>query len=132
MIKLITKVGPQIRVEVQGKDAKEVIAEIGFFSELNARSGGKCGLCDSEHVSFRHRVHSENDFYELCCDDCGGQYAIGQRKDGGLFPRGDKDTGGWSKFEKSEPKRSRDDDRDDRRTSKPAPKRQSSGDGDDW
>lgn len=124
-IKLITKVGPNLLVEVFAADIKDAIKDISFFNELAARSGGKCGLCESENVSLRHRSHEANDFFELACGDCGGQYAIGQRKDGGLYPRGDKETGGWSKFQKQ----ARNDDHEDRK-SKPAPKKQSTSD--DW
>ena len=65
-------------VEVQtGKQAFEVVAGIQeLFEEAD------CGCCKSGNIRCNVRVHDENKYFSLVCNDCGAQLDFGQKKDG--------------------------------------------------
>lgn len=113
-ITLRMKIGGS-EIAVAGKDLKEIIEQASIFYELPQ----ECGLCQCKHLGFRHRRTDDYDFFEQVCLECGATYSLGQKKEGGgLFPRGNKDTGEWEpKYEKKSDQR-RDDRRDDRRDSR--------------
>jgi hypothetical protein len=93
----------RLTVEVEGKDNKDVFAQLALFQEIYETR--RCGACDSERVRMIVREVKGNTFFELKCMDCGSVLAFGQKKqDGSLFPkRKDKDgnwlpNGGWVKW----------------------------------
>jgi hypothetical protein len=98
----------KFQIQVTGKSEEEVFEQVSFFAELPC----ECGLCKSKNIVPRHRRTGSGkdlyDFYELVCADCKATFACGQKKEGGLYPRGNKETGGWDEEYKPQ-------DRDERR-----------------
>jgi hypothetical protein len=97
----------RITVEVEGKDNKDVFAQLAVFQEIYETR--QCGACDSPRVKFLVREVQGNTYYEMRCADCGATLAFGQKKaDGSLFPkRKDKEgnwlpNGGWVKWQPKE------------------------------
>jgi hypothetical protein len=101
-------IGALLKINVQAKSAEDLFREASLWYELPC----KCGKCDSQNIGMRFRQTKDYDFYELKCLDCEATFALGQKKEangGGLYPRGDKDTGEWEvKYEGGD---RRDDDR---------------------
>lgn len=109
----------KFQIQVSGKTEEEVFEQVSFFAELPC----ECGLCKSKNIVPRHRRTKDYDFYELKCADCKATFACGQKKEGGLYPRGSQVKGHEGEWEE-EYKRDDNDDRrggreDDRR---PAPR----------
>jgi len=46
-----------------------------------------CGLCGSIDLMPAYRRVREFEFFSLACRACGGYLKLGQRQDGGLFPK---------------------------------------------
>lgn len=108
-------------IAVAGKNLKELIREASVFSELPC----ECGLCKSKNIGFKYRMtKDEDEYYEMLCRDCLATYALGQHKNGDtLFPKGNKDTGGWD--EKYERRKDDDRGRDDRKNDRQDDRRDS-------
>lgn len=89
------KVGNSLLITISAGDEKELIEKASFFGELPC----KCGKCGGGNIAFKYRKATSRgkdyDFYELTCKDCDATYSLGQRMDGGLYPRGNKETGEW-------------------------------------
>lgn len=78
------RIGGQI-IECSAPTLLEAIALASPLSEMPER----CGLCNSENLALNHRTAQGYHFYGLRCRSCGGEFACGQRRDGGeLFPKG--------------------------------------------
>lgn len=111
-VKLKFKIGG-IVVEVTGQHEEDAWKEASFWNELPC----ECGNCQSKLIALRFRQAKEYDFYELICRECGYTYACGQKMGGGLYPRGNKETGEWDPpYEGGGGGGSRDERTDNRRT----------------
>jgi hypothetical protein len=109
-------IGSQLKINVQAKTTEDLFIEASLWYELPC----KCGKCESDRLGLRYRRSKDYDFYELVCLDCEATFALGQKKEssgGGLYPRGNKDTGEWDVKHEREERHSRDDDRGDSRGS---------------
>ena len=90
-----------------GADIKEVLQQLSPVMEVF--SNDTCGSCECKDIRPVVRYVGEYTYYEFRCRACGHALQLGQRKDGGLFPkRKDADGGwlvdnGWTKWE-GEPK----------------------------
>jgi hypothetical protein len=84
-----------MKINVQAKSIEDLIIDTSLLYELPC----KCGKCESDDLGFRFRTSKSNgkkyDFFELKCLACEATYALGQKMEGGLYPRGHKDTGEW-------------------------------------
>lgn len=84
----------RITVEVEGKDNRDVFAQLALFQEIYETR--RCGACDSENVRMIVREVQGNTYYELKCMECGARLAFGQKKaDGSLFPKKKSKDGQW-------------------------------------
>jgi hypothetical protein len=99
---LRTKTG-LITFEVEAANQKELFEQIADVQEVfDAET--ECRLCHSKTIRFQVRTVDDNKYYEMVCD-CGGQFSFGQNKKGNtLFPKRDKGTHGWTKYEKGAPR----------------------------
>ncbi len=95
------------------KDLWESISEIEDVFDAD----DSCGICQSNNIRHRVRVHDDNKYYELKCLDCGAQLAFGQHKKGDtLFAKRSNDNGplpnrGWYKWQgKNKPQATQSDD----------------------
>lgn len=102
-----TTTDSRMSVEVEGKDNKDVFAQLALFQEVYEHR--VCGACESSRIRFSVREVQGNTYYELVCMDCGARLSFGQKKaDGSLFPkRKDKEgnwlpNGGWVKWQPKE------------------------------
>ena len=95
-----------LEITVEGGTPKELFKSLASAEEIFA-ADRHCGLCEGEELRHRFRQAGEFEFLELLCASCGATLALGQRKDGGLFPvrRGEDRKplphNGWSKWEPS-------------------------------
>jgi len=107
----------KFQIQVTGKTEEDLFEQVSFWAELPC----ECGKCKSKNIVPQHRRTGNGkdiyDFYELRCNDCRATYSCGQKKEGGLYPRGHKDTGEWEEEYKGtgQTDSRRDDRRDDRR-----------------
>lgn len=92
-------------VEVDGKDVKDVFAQLSGAVEVFGNA--VCRACGCNSVMPSVRENQGNTYHEMRCTQCGATLGFGQRKaDGQLYPkRKDKDgnyfeNGGWLKFGK--------------------------------
>lgn len=103
-----------VQIEVEGKDVKDVFAQVASSVEVFGQQ--RCGCCNCDVVVPVVRENQGNTYYEMRCVNCGATLAFGQRKqDGHLYPRRrDKDgnyldNGGWLKWAKANELRAADD-----------------------
>jgi hypothetical protein len=107
----------KFQIQVTGKTEEDLFEQVSFWAELPC----ECGKCKSKNIVPQHRRTGNGkdiyDFYELRCNDCRATYSCGQKKEGGLYPRGHKDTGEWEEEYKGtgQTDSRRDDRRDERR-----------------
>ena len=95
--------GGRIAFEVTAETPKDLVAQIADIQEVfDAETA--CGICGSVNIRLSHRVVESYHFYELACP-CGGQFAFGQKKQGGaLFPKRHGEAGellpngGWKQY----------------------------------
>jgi hypothetical protein len=71
------------RVEIHARSAQELWRQTCQFEEFPSR----CGLCNSVDLTPGYRRIREFEFYSIQCRTCGSTLPLGQRKDGGLFPK---------------------------------------------
>jgi len=88
-VKIQTKYGAHI-ITVEGKNLEEAIELLGPIAEFP-----RTGPNGEEDIMFRHRHTAGYDFFEIVNSD-GKTFSLGQRKEGGLFPKHDR---GWERYE---------------------------------
>lgn len=100
--------GEKVDVEVEGKDTKDVFAQLAKATEVF--SNAVCGSCGSHRTVPVVRDVDGNTYYEMRCQDCGACLGFGQKRaDGSLFPKRKSKEGqwldgnGWVKFRRAEP-----------------------------
>jgi hypothetical protein len=71
------------RLEVHARNAQELWRQTSQFEDLPNR----CGLCTSVDLAPSYRRVREFSFYSIQCRNCRAHLPLGQRKDGGLFPK---------------------------------------------
>ena len=88
-MKVYYKPTPQLTIELEAADIKEVFKELGPVQEVLSSKTCTCGKCGSTEIRLLHRKQEKFDFYELMCNakGCGAKLALGQNDAGNLFPR---------------------------------------------
>tara|TARA_Y100001973_G_C5033690_1_gene249326 strand:- start:30 stop:410 length:381 start_codon:yes stop_codon:yes gene_type:complete len=98
-MKLSTTIG-NYTVEVEGETQEELFGNMAEMAELLS-AGATCGKSGQTDTIPRKRVSGEYTFFEWFCVSSGAALALGQKKNGGFFPkRKDKngeylDNNGW-------------------------------------
>lgn len=93
-MKLSTTIG-NFTVEVEGETQEELFSNMAEMAELLS-AGAACGKSGQTDTIPRKRVSGEYTFYEWYCVSSGAALALGQKKNGGFFPkRKDKNTGDY-------------------------------------
>lgn len=72
-----------LEVHVESLHLRDLWREVANLEALPL----KCGLCASIDLIPAYRRVQDFEFFSLACRNCGGQLKLGQRKDGGLFPK---------------------------------------------
>jgi hypothetical protein len=91
--KLIIGIAPNITIEIDGNNAKEIIVQAAFWNSLPH----ECPLCNAP-VQLFHRDPQDNDYYGLkCTGERPHQTNFGIYKElsKGLFYKGDKSWTDW-------------------------------------
>lgn len=84
MLKAIYKVRDDLSFEVEGKEQKDIFAQLSQLQDVFGTRA--CGLCKSANIVFVVRQNADEDeFYEIKCKDCGGKLALSQNKKGGTL-----------------------------------------------
>ena len=88
-MKVYYKPTPQLTVEIEAADIKELFKELGPVQEVLGPTTCICGKCQCIDIRLLHRKQGKFDFYELMCTKkgCGAKLALGQNDAGNLFPR---------------------------------------------
>ena len=92
-MKMKTRVGSW-EVEVEGTDLTECFNNMAEASELLSH-GFKCGKTGNNDIIMRVRHSGEYSFPEFFCPESGASLSLGQRKDGGYFPKRKDKQGNW-------------------------------------
>jgi len=75
--------GSLAKIKVEGDSDKDAMKGVGIFGEILP----KCGHCGSDALVPTCRSSGGYDYYEVKCTSCGYSLALGQRKEGGLYPK---------------------------------------------
>ena len=97
--------GPRLSFEFEAASAKVAIEVLSTLQELFSEE--ECGACHSSRIKHNMREVEGNRYYNILCEDCGAQLAIGQKKDNKSLwvKRTDKDGNklpnrGWYHWQK--------------------------------
>jgi len=91
-----TTLNERIAVELEGSNHKEVFKQIGAFQEVFEECA--CRKCGGDDLRYVVRVHDDNEYYELRCQNIGCKAKLqfgAHKKGGGLFPRRKDAEGNW-------------------------------------
>ena len=81
--------------EIVAENIKDVFRQVSEIQEIFEMDTAH-GDCAGDNTRLRVRHIDGFDFYEIHCDECGGNLALGQRRDdNGLFPKFKDQDGQW-------------------------------------
>ncbi len=72
-----------LEIQVESLNLRDLWREVANLEALPQT----CGLCGSIDLIPAYRRVQDFEFFSLACRPCGGHLKLGQRKDGGLFPK---------------------------------------------
>jgi hypothetical protein len=84
-MKVRFQISKRMQVEAEGKDVKEVYAELHRLIETFGEQ--ECGCCKSANIKPVARKGEKFTFYEFHCGDCRAKLSLGQGNGGDLYPR---------------------------------------------